>query len=377
MGFSTDSIHAGQHPDETTGAVVTPIQLTSTYAQESLGKNKGYEYGRVQNLTRESMEKNIAVLEKGRYGISFASGLAAIQAVISLVKSGEHVIVTSNLYGGSYRLFDTIIKNNGIEFSWVDTRDINEIKNSIKSNTKMIFIETPTNPLLTLTDIKAVAKICKRKNLISVVDNTFMSPFFQNPLILGADVVVHSSSKYLGGHSDIISGIVVTNSKQINQELKYIQKAIGAIPSPFDCWLILRSTKTLALRMKQHNENAMKVAGFLDRASYVKKVHYPGLKTHPQYKLALKQMSGFGGVVSVDFGNLRTAKKFINKTQLFTLAESLGGVETLISHPATMSHSSIPKTKRLQMGITDSLIRVSVGIEDIEDLIEDIKQAMK
>lgn len=376
MGFATDAIHAGQQSDKTTGAVVTPIQLTSTYAQDALGKNKGYEYGRVHNLTRESMEKNIAALEKGKYGVSFSSGLAAIQAVISLVKSGEHVIATNNLYGGSYRLFDTIIKNYGVEFTWVDTRDFNEIKKSIKPNTKMVFIETPTNPLLTLTDIKAVTKICKSKNLISVVDNTFMSPYFQNPLLLGADVVVHSSSKYLGGHSDIISGIVVTNGEKINSELKYIQKAIGAIPSPFDSWLILRSTKTLALRMKQHNENAIEIAKFLSRSAFVEKVYYPGLKNHPQHKLAKKQMNGFGGVVPVDFGNLRTAKKFINKTKLFTLAESLGGVETLISHPASMSHSSFPKKKRIEMGITDSLIRISVGIEDIADLISDIKQAM-
>jgi cystathionine gamma-lyase len=377
MGFSTDAIHAGQHPDKTTGAVVTPIQLTSTYAQESLGKNKGYEYGRVQNHTRESMEKNIAVLEKGKYGVSFASGLAAIQAVMSLVKSGEHVIATGNLYGGSYRLFETIIKNYGVEFSWVDTANLKEIENSIKSNTKMVFIETPTNPLLTLTDIGAVAKICKTNKLLCAVDNTFMSPYFQNPLVLGADIVVHSSSKYLNGHSDIISGIVISNSKKIKDSLKFTQKAVGAIPSPFDCWLILRSTKTLSLRMKQHNANAIEIAKYLEKSSFVTKVYYPGLKTHPQHKIAKKQMSGFGGVVSVDFGNLKLVKKFINKTKLFTLAESLGGVESLIAHPATMSHSSFPKIKREEMGITDSIIRISVGIEDIEDLIADIEQAMK
>ncbi len=377
MGFSTDAIHSGKINNESTGAVVPPIYLTSTYEQETLGKNKGYEYSRVNNPIREAFEKSIAKLEKGKFGIAFSSGIAAIQAIISLVKPGQQVIATKNLYGGSFRLFNTIIKNYEIEFAWIDTSNIDEIRNAIQPNTKMLYLETPTNPLLTITDIKAATKITKNKNIISVVDNTFMSPYFQNPLILGADIVVHSSSKYLNGHSDIINGIVVTNNENVSKELKFIQKAIGAIPSPFDCWLILRSTKTLALRMKQHNQNAVKIANYLNRQKYVKKIYYPGLSLHPQNKLAKKQMSGFGGVVSIDFGNLKTAKKFINKTKLFTLAESLGGVETLISHPATMSHASIPKNQRIKMGITDSLIRISVGIEDIEDLIADIEQAMK
>ncbi|MCB0732248.1 MAG: PLP-dependent transferase [Ignavibacteriae bacterium] len=377
MGFATDAIHAGQKPDEGTGAVVTSIQMTSTYAQEDLGKNKGYEYGRVHNLTRESMEKNIATLEKGKYGISFSSGLAAIQAVISLVNSGDHVIATANLYGGSFRLFDTIIKNYGIEFSWVNTDNIVEVNSAVKQNTKMIFVETPTNPLLILSDINAISKIAKKNKIILAVDNTFMSPYFQNPLVLGADIVVHSSSKYLSGHSDIISGIVITNDEEINKKLKYTQKAIGAIPSPFDCWLILRSTKTLALRMKQHNQNAIEIAKYLSTKKYVKNIYYPGLKNHPQHKLAKKQMSGFGGIVTVEFVNFKLTKKFITKTKLFTLAESLGGVETLISHPATMSHGSVPEKRRLEMGITKSLIRISVGIEDVEDLIADIKNAMK
>jgi len=377
MGFSTDAIHAGQEPDKTTGAVVTPIQMTSTYAQEALGINKGYEYGRVQNHTRESMEQNIAALEKGKYGVAFASGLAAINAVMGLVKKGEHVIATENLYGGSYRLFDTIIKNYGIEFSWIDTTDSNKIKKSIKENTRMVFLETPTNPLLILSDIKSISEICKNNNLLCVVDNTFMTPFFQNPLLLGADIVVHSSSKYLNGHSDVISGIVITNDKDYEESLRYSQKSIGAIPSPFDCWLILRSTKTLALRMKQHNANAETVAKYLSGCSFVKNIYYPGLKFHPQHKLAKRQMSGFGGVISVEFENIRLVKKFIRKTKLFTLAESLGGVETLIAHPASMSHSSLPKMKRIKAGISDSLIRISVGIEDSEDLITDIEQAMK
>ncbi|PID59640.1 MAG: cystathionine gamma-synthase [Ignavibacteriae bacterium] len=377
MGFSTDAIHAGQKPDEGTGAVVTAIQMTSTYAQEELGKNKGYDYSRVNNLTRESMEKNIAVLEKGKYGIAFGSGIAAIHSVLSLVKSGEHVIATENLYGGSYRLFQDIFSENGIEFTWVNTNEIVQLKSALKKNTKMIYVETPTNPTLSLTDIKAVSSFAKKNNLIAVVDNTFMSPYFQNPLELGADIVVHSSSKYLGGHSDIISGIVIVNDDELKNKIKFFQKAIGAIPSPFDCWLILRSTKTLSLRMKQHNENALKIAEFLEKQQYVKRVYYPGLKAHAQHKLAKKQMRGFGGVVTVDFTNLKTAKKFISKTKLFTLAESLGGVETLISHPATMSHASYSKKRRLECGITDSLIRISVGIEDVEDLIADIKQAIK
>jgi cystathionine beta-lyase/cystathionine gamma-synthase len=377
MGFSTDAIHSGKIKNESTGAIVPPIYLTSTYEQETLGKNKGYEYSRVNNPIREALENSVAILEKGKYGIAFSSGIAAIQAVISLVKPGDQVIATKNLYGGSFRLFDVIIKNYGIEFVWIDTSNIDEIKNAIQHNTKMLYLETPTNPLLTLTNIKAVTKITKNKNIISVVDNTFMSPYFQNPLTLGADIVVHSSSKYLNGHSDIISGIILTNDEKLNKELKFIQKAIGAIPSPFDCWLILRSTKTLALRMKQHNQNSIEIANFLNKQKFVKKIYYPGLASHPQNKLAKIQMSGFGGVVSVDFGDLRTAKKFINKTKLFTLAESLGGVETLISHPATMSHASVPKKQRIEMGITDSLIRISVGIEDVEDLIKDIKQAMK
>jgi len=377
MGFSTDAIHSGKLTNEITGAVVPPIYLTSTYEQESLGKSSGFEYSRVNNPIREALEYSVAKLEKGKFGIAFSSGIAAIHALISLVKPGEQIIATKNLYGGSFRLFDSIIKNYGIEFSWIDTSNIEEIRNAVQQKTKMLYLETPTNPLLTLTDIKTATKIVKNKNIITVVDNTFMSPYFQNPLSLGVDIVVHSSSKYLNGHSDIINGIIVTNDEKLNKELKYIQKAIGAIPSPFDCWLILRSIKTLALRMKQHNQNAFEVANYLSKQKFVKKIYFPGLSSHPQNKLAKKQMFGFGGVVSVDFGNLKTAKKFINKTKLLTLAESLGGVETLIAHPATMSHTSVPKNHRIEMGITDSLIRISVGIEDVEDLIADIRQAMK
>lgn len=377
MGFATDAIHAGQIPDPTTGAVITPLYLTSTYEQKELGKNKGFEYGRTHNLTRAALEKNIATLEKGKYGIAFSSGLAAIQALMSLVKSGDHLIVSNNVYGGTYRLFETIMTNYGIEYSWVDTSNLTNIENAIKENTKIVYIETPTNPMLNLTDIEGTVNICKKNNLLSIVDNTFMSPYFQNPLLLGADIVVHSSTKYLNGHSDLIGGIIITNSEKVNERLKYIQNAAGAIPSPFDCWLTLRSTKTLAVRMQKHNENAIQIADFLVNNSPAVKVYYPGLKTHPQHELAKRQMSGFGGMISVDFGDIELAKKVLKQTKIFSLAESLGGVESLISHPASMTHAAVPKEEREKMGLTDSLVRLSVGIEDVEDLIADIQNAWK
>ncbi|OGU32940.1 MAG: cystathionine gamma-synthase [Ignavibacteria bacterium GWA2_35_9] len=377
MGFSTDAIHAGQKPDEVTGAVITPIYQTSTYAQEELGKHKGYEYGRTHNLTRSSLETNIATLEKGEYGIAFSSGLAATNALTSLLKSGDHVIVTSNVYGGTYRLFELIMKDFGLEFSWVDTSDISNIKKAVKKNTKMIFVETPTNPMLILTDLEAVGKISKENNLISVVDNTFASPYFQNPLTFGIDIVLHSQTKYINGHSDVISGILITNNEKIHDRLRYIQNAAGSVPSPFDCWLVLRSTKTLAVRMERHNSNAMGIAEHLEKASYVKKVFYPGLKSHPQHQLAKKQMSGFSGIISVDLGDMNLVKKFLKSVKVFTLAESLGGVESLVNHPATMTHASVPKEEREKYGFTDTLLRLSVGIEDVEDLIEDIEQAVR
>src|SRR3989304_3526377 len=377
MGFSTDAIHAGQKPDEVTGAVITPIYQTSTYAQEELGKHKGYEYGRTHNLTRSSLETNIATLEKGEYGIAFSSGLAATNALSSLLKSGDHVIVTSNVYGGTYRLFELIMKDFGLEFSWVDTSYISNIKKAVKKNTKMIFVETPTNPMLILTDLEAVEKISRENNLISVVDNTFASPYFQNPLTFGIDIVLHSQTKYINGHSDVISGILITNNEKIHDRLRYIQNAAGSVPSPFDCWLVLRSTKTLAVRMERHNSNAMGIAEHLEKASYVKKVFYPGLKSHPQHQLAKKQMSGFSGIISVDLGDMNLVKKFLKSVKVFTLAESLGGVESLVNHPATMTHASVPKEEREKYGFTDTLLRLSVGIEDVEDLIEDIEQAVR
>ena len=377
MGFSTDAIHAGQKADLETGAVITPVYLTSTYHQPELGVHKGYEYGRTHNLTRAALEVNIATLEKGKYGIAFASGLAAIHSLMSLLKSGDHVIVTDNVYGGTYRLFELIMTDFGISFSWVDTSDVKNILAEIKPNTKMVYVETPTNPMLTLTDLEAVANLCKEKNLISVVDNTFMSPYFQRPIELGIDIVLHSTTKYLNGHSDIIGGIVVTTDDKIHERLRYIQNAAGAVPSPFDCWLTLRSTKTLAVRMDRHNENAIKIAEYLKKHPKVKKVFYPGLPEHPQHELAKKQMSGFGGMISVEFDTFETAKQFLNNAKVFTLAESLGGVESLLCHPISMTHASVPKEKREKFGLTEKLVRFSVGIEDVEDLIADIEQAIK
>ncbi len=377
MGFSTDAIHAGQKPDPVTGAVITPIYQTSTYAQEELGKNKGYEYGRTHNLTRQTLEANIAALEKGKYGIAFGSGLAATHALMSLVKSGDHVVISNNVYGGTYRLFELVMKDYGLTFSWVNTSDLKNIESAIKPNTKLVYLETPTNPMLNLTDLAGAAEICRKYNLISIVDNTFMSPYFQNPLTLGCDIVLHSTTKYINGHSDVIGGIIVTSDDKIHDRIRYIQNAAGGVPSPFDCWLILRSTKTLAVRMERHNKNAIELANFLIESKIAKKVYYPGLPDHPHHELAKKQMRGFGGMISVDFGDVEKAKKILKNVKIFTLGESLGGVESLISHPASMTHASVPKEEREKMGLTDSLVRLSVGIEDIEDLIDDIKEALK
>lgn len=377
MGFSTDAIHAGQHPDPVTGAVITPIYQTSTYAQEELGKHKGYEYGRTHNLTRASMEANIAALEKGKFGIAFASGLAATHALLSLVKAGDHVICSNNVYGGTYRLFELIMKDYGLEFSWVNTSELTNIEKAIKPNTKMVYLETPTNPMLNLTDLKGASDICKKNNLLCVCDNTFMSPYFQNPLTLGCDVVLHSSTKYLNGHSDVIGGILLTGDPKIHERLRYIQNATGGVPSPFDCWLVMRSTKTLAVRMERHEKNATALAKYLNESGIGKKIYYPGLPEHPQHELAKKQMRGFGGMISVDIGDTEKAKKILKNVKIFTLGESLGGVESLISHPASMTHASVPKEEREKFGLTDGLIRFSVGIEDIEDLISDIENSLK
>jgi len=318
------------------------------------------------------LEQNIAALEKGKFGIAFSSGMAAVHSLMSLIKSGDHVVVSNDVYGGTYRLFESIMRDYGLDFSWVDSSDLNNIENAIKPNTKLVYIETPTNPMLTLTDIRGASDICKKHNIKLIVDNTFMSPYFQNPLELGSDIVLHSSTKYINGHSDVVGGIVVTNNQEVFDRLKYIQNSAGAVPGPFDCWLVLRATKTLAVRMDRHEFNANKLAEYFSNNKFAKKVYYPGLASHPQNELAKNQMRGFGGMISVDFGDFEIAKKVVNNLKVFTLAESLGGVESLVCHPASMTHAAIPKEEREKIGLTDSLIRFSVGIEDIEDLIEDV-----
>jgi cystathionine beta-lyase/cystathionine gamma-synthase len=378
MKFSTKAIHSGNQPDKETGAVNVPIYATSTYANEEFGKSKGYDYGRTINPTRAALETNLAALENGKFGFAFSSGMGATHAVSSLLKQGDHVIVSANVYGGTYRIFERIMRKLGLDFSWVDTSNLDAVKAALKPSSKMIFIETPTNPMLTLTDMTVISNFAKENKLISVSDNTFMSPYFQNPLDFGFDVVVHSTTKYIGGHSDLIGGCAITNNEKIAEELKFIQNSIGAVPSPFDCYLTLRSTKTLALRMERHNENAMKIASELDKSwkNKIKKIYYPGLASHPQHELAKKQMRGFGGMVSIEMGSLENAKKFFNGLKIFTIAESLGGVESLVCHPVSMTHGSVPKEEREKFGLTDGLVRLSVGIEDFEDLMDDIAGAL-
>ncbi|MDE3058262.1 MAG: cystathionine gamma-synthase [Bacteroidota bacterium] len=376
MKFSTKAIHAGQEPDPSTGAVMTPVFLTSTYVQEELGKNKGYEYSRVSNPTRTALEKNIAALENGAEGLAFASGMAAIDAIFRLLAPGDHIIVTNNVYGGTYRIAKTVLENFGLQFDFVATTAMENVVLARKPNTKMIFVETPTNPTMEISDLAAIAKFARAHHLISVVDNTFATPFLQRPLEFGIDAVVHSVTKYLNGHSDMIGGIVVTSRVEIVEKLRFSQKAVGGVMSPFDAWLCLRGIKTLAVRMKQHCESAMHIADWLSRRKKIVKVNYPGLKNHPQHALAKKQMGGFGGMISFDVGSLANAKKFLKRVRLCALAESLGGVETLISHPATMTHASVPKADRKKNGVTDGLVRISVGIEDIEDIIADLEQAL-
>lgn len=376
MKFSTIAIHAGQEPDPATGAVTVPIYQTSTYAQEGLGKHKGYEYARTQNPTRTALEQNLAALESGRACFAFASGMAATNAVMTLLKAGDHVIVSDNTYGGTFRLFDKVLKNFGLEFTYVDTREPMNVEEALRPETRMVFIETPTNPVMSLTDISAVAEITRRQGARLVVDNTFMSPYFQRPLELGADIVVHSTTKYLNGHSDSVGGAVILNDEEDIRAMAFIQNAAGAIISPMDAWLVMRGTKTLAVRMRQHDENGRLVAQFLSEHPKVKIVYYPGLKSHPQYELARRQMSGFGGMISFETGSLENARRVLEGVRLCTLGESLGGVETLISHPATMTHASVPEAERNRLGITDGLVRISVGIEDAEDIILDLDHAL-
>jgi cystathionine beta-lyase/cystathionine gamma-synthase len=374
--FSTLAIHAGQEPDPATGAVSIPIYQTSTYAQEGIGKHKGFEYARTQNPTRLALEKNLSALEGGESGFAFASGMAAINAVMTLLQAGDHVIVSDNTYGGTFRLFDKILKKFGLEFSYVDTREPQNVEDAVRTETRMVFVETPTHPVMSLTDLRAVAEITKRRGLRLVVDNTFMSPYFQRPIEMGADIVVHSTTKYLNGHSDGVGGAVILSDEEDARQIAFIQNAAGAILSPMDSWLVMRGTKTLAVRMRQHDENGRLVAQFLSEHPKVQKVYYPGLKSHPQYELAKQQMSGFGGMLSFETGSLENAGRVLEGVRLCTLGESLGGVETLISHPATMTHASVPERERTRLGITDGLVRISVGIEDVEDLIEDIDNAL-
>ena len=374
--FSTICIHAGQEPDPSTGAIITPLFQTSTYVQDELGRHKGYEYARTQNPTRFALERNIAAIENGKAGFAFASGMAAIGAVATLLKSGDHVVVTANTYGGTFRLFDKVLTRYQLEFSYVDTSRPELIEQAIRPNTKLLFVETPTNPVMKLTDLRRAGEIAHARGVKLVVDNTFASPYVQRPLELGADLVVHSTTKYLNGHSDSIGGIVVAVRDDDIEWLRFVQNTEGAILSPMDSWLVLRGTKTLAVRMAQHNRNGLALAEFLEGHPRVQEVMYPGLPSHPQYELAKRQMNGFGGMLSFELGSFEAARQVLNKVRLMALAESLGGVETLIGHPASMTHASVPPERRAEIGLTDSLIRISVGIEDAEDLIADLKQAL-
>lgn len=376
MGFSTIAIHAGNEPDASTGAVSVPIYQTSTYAQDGLGKHKGYEYARTQNPTRAALEKNIAALEGARFGFAFASGMSAIDAALKLVKAGEHVILGDNTYGGTFRLFSRVLSGYGVEFDLVDTTEATNLERAFRPNTKMVFVETPTNPVMSVTDLAAVSEISHAHGAKVVCDNTFMSPYLQRPIEFGVDIVVHSTTKYLNGHSDSVGGFVALNDEADAEWIGFIQNSVGAILSPFDSFLVLRGTKTLAVRMEAHDRNGRQVAAFLAEHPKVRKVYYPGLASHPQHELAKRQQKGFGGMVAFETGSLDNAKTVLENVKLCILGESLGGVESLISHPATMTHASVPIEKREQLGITDGLVRVSVGIEDVEDIIGDLDQAL-
>jgi cystathionine gamma-lyase/cystathionine beta-lyase/cystathionine gamma-lyase/homocysteine desulfhydrase len=375
-GFATRAVHVGNQADPSTGAVAPPIFATSTYAQQELGKTKGYDYSRAGNPTRTRLEQNLASLEGGIAAPVFASGMAAVGAMCSLLKAGEHIVASNNLYGGVPRLFNQIMANFGLEFTYVDTAAPNNVQGAIRNNTRCVYIETPTNPLMGLTDIAAVSEIAHKYRCEVVVDNTFLSPYFQQPIRFGADMVLHSTTKFLNGHSDGLGGVLVCTTHEQAEKLAFVQKAAGAILSPFECWLVLRGTKTLAVRMKQHDANGRVMADFLSRHRKVKKVFYPGLKSHPQHELACRQMSGFGSMITFETGSLGNAKRLLKRVRLCTMAESLGGVETLISHPATMTHAAVGLRGRREIGLTDGMVRISVGIEDIEDLIADLEQAL-
>jgi len=379
MKFGTKVIHAGIEPDPSTGAIMTPIYQTSTYVQESPGVHKGFEYARTQNPTRLALQNNIAALENGKFGVCFSSGMATMDALVKLLKSGDEVIATNDLYGGSYRLLTKVYQRFGIKSHFIDMTDSSNLENYITPNTRMIWVETPTNPMLTVVDIAAICALAKKHNITTVVDNTFASPYLQNPLDLGADIVMHSSTKYLGGHSDVVQGVAVTSNKAIADELYFIQNAAGAVPGPQDCFLMLRGIKTLHLRVQRSCDNARQIAEWLKTKSKVANVYYPGFKDSVNHEICKAQMRDFGGMVSFDLvdNNLASANKVLSNTHLFSLAESLGGVESLIGHPASMTHASIPREERLKVGLTDSLIRLSVGVEDVDDLITDLEDALK
>jgi cystathionine gamma-lyase len=374
--FDTICVHAGQEPDPSTGAIITPIYQTSTYVQEELGKHKGYEYARTQNPTRAALEANLAAIEGGKAAFAFASGMAATGAVMTLLEAGDHVVVTDNTYGGTYRLFERVLRKYKLDFTYVDTSNLGEIRRAIQPSTKMLFLETPTNPVLRITDLAAASEIAHEHHVAVVVDNTFASPYVQRPIGFGADLIVHSTTKFLNGHSDSVGGVVVAVREDHIDWLRFVQNAEGAILGPMDAWLVLRGTKTLPLRMDRHNASAQILADFLASHPKVNRVHYPGLPTHPQHELARRQMRGFGGLISFELGSLERARTLLNSVRLMALAESLGGVETLISHPATMTHASVPAEHRQQIGLTDDMVRISVGIEDVDDLKEDLTLAL-
>ncbi len=375
MGFSTDCIHAGQEPEPHTGAVTIPIYQTSTYVQPELGRHKGYEYARTKNPTRSALEANLAALERGKHGHCFASGMAAIDTVFRMLQSGDHVIAGEDMYGGSFRLFSRVAEKFGVQFTYVDTTNVDALRGAMRAETKIVYLESPTNPMMRVTDIAACAEVAHKGGALVVVDNTFCSPYLQRPIELGADIVVHSTTKFLNGHSDSVGGVVVSDRDDIAEKIGFLQNAVGAILSPFDSWLVLRGTKTLAVRMKRHEENGAAMATYLANQKKIRRVYYPGLPDHPQHALARRQMSGFGSMISFDLGSRDNAKKFLDRVTLCSLAESLGGVETLISHPESMTHGSVPPETRQRLGITPGLVRISVGIEDIEDLIADVENA--
>lgn len=375
MKFSTKAIHVGQEPDPATGSVTVPVYLTSTFYQRQPGKESKYVYSRSGNPTRAALEKSLAALEEGRFGLAFSSGMAATTTVLLLLKKGDHVIAGDDVYGGVYRLFEQVLRDKGFQFTYVDPRNPENVQKAVRKNTRMIWVETPSNPLMKIVDIRAISRIGRKADALVVVDNTFMSPYFQNPLKHGADIVVHSMTKYLGGHSDLIGGAAVTSDRKLYERLKFLQNAVGAVPGPLDCWLVLRGVKTLALRMERHDQNAKQVSEFLQKQPRVEQVYYPGLADHPQRDVVRRQMRGYGGMISFELkGGFEQCKKLLKRLRVFTVAESLGGVESLIEHPASMTHASVPRETRLKRGIKDNLIRVSVGIEDSSDLLQDLKQ---